>query len=270
MFDQSVFGEKLKNHRKAKNMTQEEVADKIGVSAQAVSKWKKGECLPDCYNLKQLGDLYGVSLDILLETGDNGSIASVTAKIKELATEYVWAGYKEVREGEHKELGDDLWEMWKAVYFVEIGDRELQERDMQRGKTRINGPYGAKVWDDNGVACVVKSSLKDQLSAVEEKDSAVIATLSSWEYFMLLRHLDCHEMAVKEDLLAKTGYDAPKLNEMLIYLTENNIIEYHHALNNKKAGFKLTGSRGIIVYMLLAAQYLLTAKPYTVSEYLLA
>jgi len=70
MFDQIAFGEKLKSHRKLAGMTQEEAAEKIGVSGQAVSKWEKGECLPDCYNLKLLGKIYRVSVDSLLDTDE--------------------------------------------------------------------------------------------------------------------------------------------------------------------------------------------------------
>ena len=47
MFNQIAFGEWLKKYRKTKNFTQEELAAKISVSGQAVSKWEKGECLPD-------------------------------------------------------------------------------------------------------------------------------------------------------------------------------------------------------------------------------
>lgn len=42
MLDQKLFGEKLRNHRKRLGMTQEEAAAKIGISAQAVSKWEAG------------------------------------------------------------------------------------------------------------------------------------------------------------------------------------------------------------------------------------
>jgi len=72
MFNQAAFGEKLKNIRKEKGLTQDEVGAKIGVSGQAVSKWEKGECLPDVYNLKLLGRLYRVSVDSLLETEGDG------------------------------------------------------------------------------------------------------------------------------------------------------------------------------------------------------
>ena len=40
MLDQKLFGEKLRKHRKKSGMTQEEVAEKIGVSPQAISKWE--------------------------------------------------------------------------------------------------------------------------------------------------------------------------------------------------------------------------------------
>ena len=73
MFNQILFGEKLKNIRKEKNLTQEEVAEKIGVSGQAVSKWEKGECLPDVYNLKLLSRLYRVSIDNLLDIENEGT-----------------------------------------------------------------------------------------------------------------------------------------------------------------------------------------------------
>ena len=42
MLDTKTFGEKLKNHRKNLGMTQEQVAEKLFISAQAVSKWENG------------------------------------------------------------------------------------------------------------------------------------------------------------------------------------------------------------------------------------
>ena len=70
MFNQIAFGERLKIYRKLKDFTQDELATKIGVSGQAVSKWEKGECLPDVYNLKLLARLYRVTIDDLLNIED--------------------------------------------------------------------------------------------------------------------------------------------------------------------------------------------------------
>ena len=66
MFMDKNIGEKLYQHRKAAGFSQEELADKIGVSRQAVSKWEKGESSPDTENLIALSKLYNVSLDGLV------------------------------------------------------------------------------------------------------------------------------------------------------------------------------------------------------------
>ena len=90
MFNQDAFGKKLKNIRKEKNLTQEEVAEKIGVSGQAVSKWEKGECLPDVYNLKLLGKLYRISVDNLLAIENDGDEKVIeTIKIGEAVFEII-------------------------------------------------------------------------------------------------------------------------------------------------------------------------------------
>lgn len=51
--------------RKLKNMTQEDLAGRIGVSRQAVAKWESGETTPDLEKAKSLADAFGVSLDDL-------------------------------------------------------------------------------------------------------------------------------------------------------------------------------------------------------------
>lgn len=68
MFTQNDFGKRLKEFRKRKNLTQKEVAAKIGVSEQALSKWENGDCLPDVYNLRLLAIVLHVSVDCLLDT----------------------------------------------------------------------------------------------------------------------------------------------------------------------------------------------------------
>ena len=54
--------------RKKNGLSQEELADKLGISRQAVSKWERAEASPDTDNLICLAKLYNVSLDDLLKT----------------------------------------------------------------------------------------------------------------------------------------------------------------------------------------------------------
>lgn len=62
------LGETLRDHRTRCQMTQEYVAEAVGVSRQAVSKWEKGLSSPSTANLLALAKLYGVSVEELLKS----------------------------------------------------------------------------------------------------------------------------------------------------------------------------------------------------------
>lgn len=61
------LGEVLRKYRTERNMTQEFVAESLGVSRQAVSKWEKGVSDPSTSNLLALAKLYSVSAEELLK-----------------------------------------------------------------------------------------------------------------------------------------------------------------------------------------------------------
>lgn len=61
---------KLYELRKKKGLSQEELADKLGVSRQSVSKWERAEASPDTDNLILLSKIYGVSLDQIISEED--------------------------------------------------------------------------------------------------------------------------------------------------------------------------------------------------------
>lgn len=61
-----TFGQKLQKLRKDNNWSQEELANKITVSRQAVSRWELDEVTPDTENVIQLSELFNVSTDFLL------------------------------------------------------------------------------------------------------------------------------------------------------------------------------------------------------------
>lgn len=65
--DKKLFGSFIAQKRKEKSMTQQDLADKVYVSAQAVSKWERGKSLPDITLLMPLANILDVSLVSLLE-----------------------------------------------------------------------------------------------------------------------------------------------------------------------------------------------------------
>ena len=76
--------EKLYELRRAAGLSQEELAERLNVSRQAVSKWENGAAQPELSKLVELSRLYGVSVDELLsleeaEKGDAKAASSVDA-----------------------------------------------------------------------------------------------------------------------------------------------------------------------------------------------
>ena len=65
------LSEKLASLRKEKGLTQMDLAEKLNVSRQAISRWEVGAAVPSTDNLRILGELYGVSVDYLLDDGTN-------------------------------------------------------------------------------------------------------------------------------------------------------------------------------------------------------
>ncbi len=63
--------EKIYSQRKLKGLSQEELAEKLGVSRQAVSKWETGEALPEITKLKSLSEVFGVTTDFLLNDNED-------------------------------------------------------------------------------------------------------------------------------------------------------------------------------------------------------
>lgn len=77
------FNEKLQELRKAKKLTQEELAEALYVSRTAVSKWESGRGYPNIESLKAIGKFFGISIDELLSGDELLTIAEEDTKQSE-------------------------------------------------------------------------------------------------------------------------------------------------------------------------------------------
>jgi len=70
----SYFGDNLYTLRKQRGLSQDEFAEKMGVSRQAISKWERNESYPDTENLIAIAKFFGVSIDDMINTSlDHGT-----------------------------------------------------------------------------------------------------------------------------------------------------------------------------------------------------
>lgn len=65
-----MIGQNIHHLRTITAMTQEELAEKVGVARQTVAKWESGDAIPDLDNAAALAKLFGVSLDDLVNHGE--------------------------------------------------------------------------------------------------------------------------------------------------------------------------------------------------------
>ncbi len=76
----STLGARLQELRKQKGLTQEQLAEKLNITNQSVSKWEKDINAPDITLLVELADLFETSVDYLLGRGENKPMVNTTHK----------------------------------------------------------------------------------------------------------------------------------------------------------------------------------------------
>jgi len=83
-----TLGERIKNQRTRAGLSQERVAELVGVSRQSVTKWESGQSAPSTENLFRLAEIFGTTVDMLLDIPDEKNAQSTDqAQIKELTSQ---------------------------------------------------------------------------------------------------------------------------------------------------------------------------------------
>jgi transcriptional regulator with XRE-family HTH domain/uncharacterized membrane protein len=122
---------RLVDLRKKSGLSQEELAAKLGLSRQAVSKWERAEASPDTDNLICLAKLYGVSLDKLLNTDE-----SVDEIVKEQVHPQEEASQPEEQEGKKETAAGETGEKDNADQAkAESGTATQEENKKSTGET---------------------------------------------------------------------------------------------------------------------------------------
>lgn len=142
---------RLVNLRKSNNLSQEALAEKLGISRQAVSKWERAEASPDTDNLILLARLYGVSLDTLLQTEDEIPTAeSITEdpsepfqneEASDEKAEYVHVGFNGIHV---KDEESEVHVGWSGIH---VDDRRKNENvHIDKNGIYVNGERRDKEW----------------------------------------------------------------------------------------------------------------------------
>ncbi len=137
------LGSRIAELRKEYNMTQEQLASKLNISNQAVSKWESAQSCPDVALLPQLADIFGVSLDTLFGRREEKSKPEV------FCSELPWEN-------------DD-----KLHMVLYIGHKLLESKDVKRNEyvSKITIEYNGPVRDLQSQFAVACGNVEGSVNA---------------------------------------------------------------------------------------------------------
>lgn len=138
-----AFADRLVQLRRAHGFSQEELAHRLGLSRQAISKWERAEASPDTDNLIALARLYGITLDELVDT--------------EREVPPVEAEEEPDEEPAEEPDGDKVSINWRGIHVqekngdeVEVDWRGVRVIEKNGDKVQVNWEDGIHLRDANG------------------------------------------------------------------------------------------------------------------------
>ena len=138
------IGEVIRKYRKEKNMTQEEVANRLGVTAPAVNKWENGNSQPDIMLLAPIARLFNITLDTLLSFQEeltaeeiNSIVYEVDAKLKDESYEevFLWA------KGKIRQYPNCEQLVWQVALILDAWRLAKNIPDSEKYEVYINDCY---------------------------------------------------------------------------------------------------------------------------------
>ena len=189
MFDTLKVAKRIRDGRNAKNMTQMELADKLGVSFQAVSNWERGASMPDISKLSDLSEILSISISDLLGSEDKSSISV------------------------EKVIEKDDMEISELIDVAPIVPPKTIEETVKEKKSKV------KVDELVALAPFLSSkALSELVEDLEVEDvSSLVALAPFLEEETLSTLLNKHEITDSDDLVAFAPFlDEDELSEIVM------------------------------------------------------
>lgn len=143
--DREKVGNQIAVLRKAKGLTQNDLGERLGVTFQSVSKWERGEALPDTAILPDLANVLGTTIDFILSGGEKAltykgkiTFSDMTAGIKCIAQMGELLGkqntiYRHAVRGINEGMDTDIEEIFTNDYIYECFVAEAIIQNLKAG-----------------------------------------------------------------------------------------------------------------------------------------
>lgn len=205
------INEKINELRKARSLTQESLGELLGVTSQAISKWEKGDTMPDIMLLPKICEIFGISIDAFLEM----PIESRKENCMQALADYA------------KEVGSD-----KAI----IEAFECCVRDDSNNISSLeNGGNGESfvscdrihVYSKYGIGFIAYGA--EQINRImgfnETKASELFEFLSDSKVLCVLKTFSINDHYTEEQIAEKSGITQVDINNILFKLMKYGYVE---------------------------------------------
>ncbi len=146
------IGTVIRTYRKQNGMTQEEMANRLGVTTPAVNKWENGVSQPDIQLLAPIARLLGISLDELLSFHEELSTEEINNIIKELDAKLETEEYDDVfrwAEAILHEYPNCNQLIWQVALVLDVGRLRRKVENAEQYLDRINRYYQMVLEDED-------------------------------------------------------------------------------------------------------------------------
>ena len=205
----------LRKLRLEKKLTQEQVAEKLGVSAQSVSRWETAASFPDIMLLPEISKVYGVLVDDLFKKNPEGYSNLASRLVAEFEVYYNNEDFMAaVAEYERmiKEGSMDAWDYrgygWLHTRMLQISKKRAIEnidKALELSKDNPEDFYSIKKtrqWILAGEIGDGQRCIEEQLQAVKgEPDNVQELVCLGWAYYWAKQYEECYQVA--KDAIAK-------------------------------------------------------------------
>ena len=194
------IGEVIKKYRKEAGFTQEEMANRLGVTTPAVNKWENGNSNPDIELLAPIARLLHISLDTLMSFHEELTSSEIDAIIREMDGMFDTEGFQKVYEWATeriKEYPNCNMLIWQIAVMLDARRLTGDCTEPEKYDEQINAWYEIALGDENEV---IKRHAADSLFGfyLRKKEYA-----KAEEYLQYFSEHDPIKKYMKEDCIRK-------------------------------------------------------------------
>ena len=112
------FAEKITALRKSRELTQEQLAERLGVSRQSISKWENGSVVPEVENIIELSKTFDVTLDYLLRPSEIDELSVKTELLEQQQRQFLAREEKRTQIFKNAAYSISIYLIFLAVHFI--------------------------------------------------------------------------------------------------------------------------------------------------------